>query len=107
MGYKTFLENYFKEYYSEYEYVTSCVDAKGCDIEDMVDNAEEVDYEEFMDAVGQEQVEELFSFYDWSDNPESLTLKDDYAVSYYKGKYKGEDCYFIQHSAIEYVFVKK
>jgi hypothetical protein len=34
-----------------------------------------------------------------------LTMKKDWAVRYYKGKLHGKTAYWINHSAIEYVFV--
>ena len=33
-----------------------------------------------------------------------LHLKDDWAVSYHKSVYDGQPCYYIRHSAIEYIF---
>lgn len=33
-----------------------------------------------------------------------LHLKDDWAVSYHKSVYSGRPCYFIRHSAIEYIW---
>ena len=35
-----------------------------------------------------------------------LTLKDDWAVSFFKSRYDGRPCYYIVHSAIEHVFVE-
>jgi hypothetical protein len=36
-----------------------------------------------------------------------LRLKDDWHVSYYKGVYRGQKCYFLVHSAIEYIFTEQ
>ena len=34
-----------------------------------------------------------------------LTMKNDYAVSYHRGKLHGHRVYWVNHSSIEYVFV--
>jgi len=34
-------------------------------------------------------------------------IKDDWAVSFCKSKYKGKPCYYIVHSGIEYIFLKE
>jgi hypothetical protein len=36
-----------------------------------------------------------------------LTIANDLAVRYYKGKLHGETVYWLNHSAIEYVFISK
>jgi hypothetical protein len=36
-----------------------------------------------------------------------LTMKDDYAVSYHRGKLHSQRVYWVNHSSIEYVFVSE
>jgi hypothetical protein len=35
-----------------------------------------------------------------------LRLKDDYHVSYHKGTFRGRRCFYIVHSAIEYIWTR-
>jgi len=109
--------NSFKEYFIEdlydqkfggtYNYVGCCVDLNGDDISDMVDEADQISWKEFYKYVDREDVEELFHGYgyDWSKRPKGLSLEKDWAVRTFRSKYKGKPCVYIQHSAIEYVFV--
>jgi hypothetical protein len=34
-------------------------------------------------------------------------LKDDWAVSFWSGRYRGERCYYVAHSGIEYIWTKR
>ena len=105
-----------------YHYETCCVSADGGDISDMVDQAQDVSYAQFMRNVS---ISEIFQSgigygYYWTpaqavvagvDYQEvarnrPLTLKKDWHVSYHRSTYQGKPCYFMVHSAIEYVFVK-
>ena len=69
-----------------------------------MENAVSVSYATLIHAVGRSQVAEIFSDYDWSSRPRDLTMKNDYAVSYYRSTFDGKPCYYIKHSGIEYVF---
>jgi len=90
-----------KTYYFEID----CVSAKGEDISEMVDLSREISYQTFFSHVNLNEVMEIFPFYE-RDSRLGLTLKNDWAVSYFKSWYRGRPCYFIVHSAIEYVFTK-
>jgi hypothetical protein len=37
-------------------------------------------------------------------NERGLHIKDDWAVSFHKSGYRGRPCYFVTHSAIEYIW---
>lgn len=78
-------------------FVTSCVDSDADSIINMVDAAKDITYNTFLKHVGFEQIKEF--------NQPWLPLRKDYHVRYYKSKYRGENCVFFVHSAIEYVFV--
>lgn len=86
-------------------FVTSCV---GCDdvpaLEDMIDNAKEISYKEFVRNVSEEQLAQEFPDYDWHGGS-GLTMKKDYHVRYYKSTYQTLPAFFVDHSAIEYVWV--
>lgn len=105
-----------------FRYETCCVSADGGDISDMVDQAQDVSYDQFMRNV---PVAEIFQSgigygYYWTPaqavvagvdyhevaRNRPLTLKKDWHVSYHRSVFQGKPCYFMVHSAIEYVFVK-
>jgi hypothetical protein len=73
----------------------------------MWNHARKVSYRTFMEKVGRDTVRTVYPFntYAWGRNEEGLRLKDDWHVGYYKSMYKGQLCYYIDHSSIEYVFV--
>jgi len=79
-----------------YEYLTNCVDAKGSDIQEMVDQATKIPYHELANEVGTELLEQMFG----TDVP----LEKDWAVSFWKSEYLGDKVYYVDHSRIEYIF---
>lgn len=85
---------------NDYQFVTSCVSAKGEDIQEMIDNSRPVKWETFYNYIRPSIVQELFPTYKNS----SLNIEDDYAVTVHKSKYRGKRCYYICWSAIEFVF---
>lgn len=93
-------------YEQPYRYVGNCTNEHCADhLEDMMDNAREVSYATLAKAVGVDLLQEVFPSYDWNRRPRGLTLRKDWAVSYYKSTYDGVPCYYVDHSAIEYIFV--
>lgn len=82
-------------------YLTNCVEAIGSDIEEMVDNATEINYATLLEHVTQEELDEVFPMYEQTPN---LSLESDYSVSFYMGKYLGKECVYVQHSRVEYIF---
>jgi len=89
----------------QYVFETTCVGAgmQGAEaITEMVDNAREVTWGTIKKHISANELKILTSGY-----TTGLRLQDDYTVSFWKSKYRGRPCYFIVHSAIEYVFVKR
>lgn len=82
------------------KYIGCCVELNG--INEMVDQSIDISYRTFMKHV--KNVAEIFPQYDWSQKPKNLTLKQDCYVSYHRSKYRGKRCYYICHSAIEYIW---
>ena len=82
-----------------YIFETDCVSANGEDITKMVDQAREITWETIRRRVGAKTIHEVL-------NQNAPSLKDDYAVSFWKSVYRGMHCYYIEHSAIEYVFTE-
>lgn len=87
----------------KFRYLTNCINAEGEDIQAMCDASTEITYRTFIKHVPIEEIKRLFPFYDWSG--QGLHIKNDFMVSYYKSKYKGIPCYYLEHSRIEYIFV--
>ena len=83
-------------------YLTNCTQGNEDDIVFMVEQADEIDYQDLIDETGIDNVKYIFPDYGWDDG--SLKLKDDYAVSFWKSFYLGEPCVYIVHSSIEYIF---
>lgn len=86
-----------------YQYITCCINAKAQDIDAMVDNGRAVTFQTI-----RRHCQDLR---EWVENmgygrTAGLLIQDDWAVSFYKSTYKGVPCYYIRHSAIEYVWVK-
>ena len=84
-------------------FLTNCVSGCGDSINEMKEDAEDIEYEEFTTEVGEAEladfVKEHFSEYD---NMEEW--KKDWHISYYKGSYQGKECVYFTHSMIEYIF---
>ena len=109
--------------YKPYHFETSCVSCEDVDaLSEMIDMAQDVTYQEFfrnvpLSAVFDSGVAYVYYWtpaqcvlagvpYEEVRNNRPLTLKKDWHVGYSKSTYQGKPCYFITHSAIEYVFVK-
>ena len=91
------------------KYLKCCVDFETNEVESlnkMIDNATEITYSTFIKHIGIKQISQLFPFYIWGQKKEGgVRLKDDWAVSFYKSKLNGVLVYYINHSAIEYIFI--
>lgn len=96
-------------------YVTSCLSSTAKKITDMNDRAREITWETFRRHIGIESVRETFSYYSYRGemyNPSTgeltcpIHIKNDVCVSFWKSVYDGQPCYFIRHSAIEYIFME-
>ena len=83
-----------------YVYETCCVNANGYDISEMVELSREITWKTLIKHVSIDEIESVLP----NENPK---LNKDWSVRFYKSKYKGVPCYYIDHSAIEYVFVKR
>lgn len=93
-----------------YEYVGCCVDLKGRDISEMCDGATEVSYKTIRKRLGKALMKFAASM-GYETRPggsrRGIFLSNDCYVRYYKSRYKGKPCYYIDHSRVEYVFIKK
>lgn len=87
-----------------FRYLINCVAAHGDDINEMKHSAREITWGTFSRHC---DWEELAQGLGYAARPPALRLRDDWHVRFYRGKYKGEWCYFLVHSAIEYIFVER
>ena len=89
------------------QFLTTCVDVRPRDVdllEALVDGAREITWETFRRHVPVEEIQDMFPDYAWDGR--GLHIKDDYSVSFYKGKWDDKTAYFLGHSAIEYIWVE-
>lgn len=85
-------------------YLTCCVDlTDGAEIQEMTDRAREITFKTFAQRCDWKAWARDHS-YDIG-STRGLHLKDDWHVRYYKSRFRGVPCYYIVHSAIEYIFV--
>ena len=84
----------------EYLFRTSCVSSTYELITEMVDGAEEVTREEFIEHIDLTGFEAVFGY------GEDFPLAGDHHVTYWKGRYADAECYFLDHSRIEYIWIK-
>lgn len=104
----------------EYGFLTSCVGLNGvehaaADLWDMIDPAREIAWTTFRRHVPVKEVRDTFPFYSYRQehfNPDTgemtvgLHIKDDRNVSFWKSKFRGKPCYYIDHSSIEYIWTR-
>lgn len=88
-----------------FEYAMNCTKAGSGDVvEYIVDNSEDISWEQFKVGVGAKTAEDIDLSLTGGGLPR---LSDDYAVSYSVSKLpSGEPVYYVTHSAIEYIFTK-
>lgn len=99
-----------------FHYLFNCVGSNdGQGICDMVDLVRQITWRTFLSHVEIGEVRWLFPDYSYRGEylgPDGMPtapmhLKDDYTVSFWKSKYRGQLCYYICHSGIEYIFVEE
>jgi hypothetical protein len=84
-------------------YIGNCTHLPARHVIEMADRAKETSYNALIKQVGTDQLKSLFPHYAWGQG-QGLKLKDDYCVRYYRSQYQKRKCYFVVHSAIEYIF---
>lgn len=80
-------------------YFDNCVHSDACNINRMVDNAVEIQWRTFAKHCDYLPLEKQIA--------QHVKFKNDWAVSFYKSKFKGKTCYYVRHSSIEYIFLHK
>lgn len=91
----------------EYKLYRSCVDHSQSEVyklHDMIDSAREITFKTFAKHCDWKPfAETIYAI----GSQKGLHLKDDWSVSFYKSKYNGKKCYYMKHSSIEYIYLKR
>ena len=89
-----------------WHFVTSCVSAKGEDIDEMNRAARDVTYRTMLKHVGDAFIEaqEQCGYDVRNQRTHGLFMKNDWAVSYHRSTYQGKPCFFFRWSHIEHIF---
>lgn len=86
------------------KYLTNCVQCRDLEaLDEMMEKEREIKYQTFTREVNKEEIEALFPCY----NDLGFDISQDWAVRFFSSKFNGKKCYFIRHSAIEYIFQEK
>ena len=91
----------------KYEYLTNCTETTYNDIFECINDSREITYKTFLRHVSFSHLMKLFPVYDAHPKQGGLMICNDWSVSFYKSKYKGDVCYYMRHSSIEYIFTKQ
>lgn len=70
---------------------------------DMVDAAERIDHDDFLEAIGNTAYDELERSLGYGVN---LRLAEDWHVSFWKSTFKGIEVIYLDHSLGEYIFAE-
>ncbi len=91
----------------EFEYSTNCTASTAEWINDMTESATAVSYKTLANRVGVDQLSSVFPVYEWGrGRAKGLRMKDDYAVGFYRSRYRGRKCYYVDQSRNEYIFLR-
>ena len=83
-------------------FITSCVNAEGQDIHDMIDVNTEITRRTFVKHTDRQS--RLTLEQDLGYSPD-FRISKDWHVSYHKSTYQGRPCVYLRWSAIEHIFV--
>jgi hypothetical protein len=85
----------------KYQYFGNCINLNGSKISDMVNDSKQISYNTFTKNIdgGRTVLNEMFGTVPH--------ISKDWSVSFYSSKYNGKKCYFLKHSAVEYVFMNQ
>ena len=86
---------------STYRYVISCIHANGEDIREMTAGARQITLATLRRHIEPEEWESFVSALGYD---RSFPIRRDWHVGYFKGRYRGKPCYYVDHSRIEHIF---
>ena len=82
-------------------YLTNCVNSDCESITNMTDTSREITLRTFLRHVSRQEVSALLGY------DRYLPISRDWCVRFHKGTYQGMPCYYVVHSAIEYIFTNQ
>lgn len=85
-----------------FAFVTSCVNSTAEDIHAMQEQARNVSLRTFARAIGPARWKELQA--DFGYGRYTLSIYRDWAISFAHSTYRGVECYYMEHSRIEYIY---
>lgn len=95
-----------------YSFITSCVNADGDSINEMVSISDSFSSEQFLRIAKKEGfLEEILDSFDYHSLGEAVgktprqALRDDWSVNFAKSFYQGVPCVYMQHSRIEHIYM--
>lgn len=99
---------------TNYTFLTDCIHSTAEKIIALTKSGKRITWETFKKHVSIDEVRNTFPYYSYRGEMFNkygeltcpMHIKDDYAVGFWKGVYDGEPCYYITHSAIEYIFAE-
>jgi hypothetical protein len=94
----------------QYVFEISCVDAGMANVDalhTMTDNAREVTLDTIRQHCAGLAEWEKSMGYDTGNERGGLRLKNDWHVTFHKSVYRKRRCYYIRHSAIEYIWTRR
>jgi hypothetical protein len=99
-----------ESYGERFRYIGNCTDRDNAPyLQDMMDQAKKVRYQEVYGAVGRDALAEVFGDFYWGNRPNryrgDMALHQDPYVSFYKSSFRGYPCYYVKESGIEYIFL--
>jgi len=86
-------------------YMGNCINNTGCFVNALMDIAIDITYRTLVKHVGESQLRTAFPDYDW--HKPGLHLSEDFAVSFYRSRWKGDNVYIVKHSGIEHFWRMK
>jgi hypothetical protein len=96
------------------KYLGSCVSCPDTAVQHlvkMVESGRAISWRTFRRNIGKSNYDELAShlgyLIGYAGLCGELRLETDYAVSFHKGKYRGQTAYWCEHSCIEYIYTAK
>lgn len=84
-------------------YLTNCTETSGDKIDKMVNKSTKIDFPTLLLHVTQKELDRVFPIYK---TIPTLSLANDWSVSFYISKFEGKQCVYVEHSRIEYIFIK-
>ena len=89
-----------------WQFATTCVNSTAALINALIDSERQISYRTFRRALGGAELDRWASemLYDVGSERGGLRLKDDFCVSFYRGRFDGRRALFVRHSAIEHIW---